>query len=50
MALLATPEVLEAAAVVALLGATALWAINFAATAVGRVMGPRDESDDQANT
>lgn len=50
VALLATPEVLEAAAVVTLLGGTVLWAINFAATAVGWVMRPRDETDDQANT
>lgn len=47
-ALLATPEVLEAAAVVALLGGTAIWALNFATGAVGALMpGKRDSSQEE---
>lgn len=43
-ALLATPEVLEAAAVLALLGGTAIWAVNFATGAVETLMrGQEDE-------
>ena len=37
-ALLATPEVLEAAAVLALLAGTAAWAVNFAAGTVGALL------------
>eukprot|EP00752_Nemacystus_decipiens_P014686 g13082.t1 len=46
-ALLATPEVLEAAAVVALLGGTVIWALNFATGAVGALMSGRDELEDE---
>eukprot|EP00903_Cladosiphon_okamuranus_P019807 g18205.t1 len=47
-ALLATPEVLEAAAVLALLGGTAVWALNFATGAVGwLVSGQRDSSPEE---
>lgn len=45
-AILATPEVLEAAAVLALLGGVVLWATNFATGAVGAVMGRRNSDDD----
>lgn len=45
-AILATPEVLEAAAVLALLGGVALWAINFATGAVGAVTGRKDSNED----
>lgn len=43
-AVLVTPEVLEAAAVLALLGGTVLWALNFAKGAVGAVMSRNDAS------
>lgn len=47
-ALLATPEVLEAAAVLALLGGTAVWALNFATGAVGALIsGQRDSSQEE---
>lgn len=47
-ALLATPEVLEAAAVIALLGGTAIWALNFAMGAVGALMpGQRKSSQEE---
>lgn len=52
MALLATPEVLETAAVLALLGGTVIWALNFAGGAVGAVLGRADASpspDDGGN-
>ncbi len=39
-ALLATPEVLEAAAVLALLAGTAVWAVNFAAGMMGALLPP----------
>lgn len=46
--MLATPELLEAAAVVALLGGTALWAISFASGAIGAMVttGRNDASDE----
>lgn len=43
-ALLATPEVLEAAAVLALLAGTAVWAVNFAAGMVGALLPSDRES------
>ncbi|CAN0211299.1 unnamed protein product [Ectocarpus fasciculatus] len=46
-ALLATPEVLEAAAVIALLGGTAIWALNFASGAVGALMPSKRESSQE---
>ncbi|CAN0401196.1 unnamed protein product, partial [Scytosiphon promiscuus] len=45
-ALLATPEVLEAAAVLALLGGTAIWALNFATGAVGSLLSGRSKSSE----
>ena len=43
-AVLATPEVLEAAAVVALLGGVIVWALNFATGAIGSVLDDRSDS------
>lgn len=44
MALLATPEVLEAGAVVALLGGVVVWALNFATGAIGSALDARSDS------
>ncbi|CAM9119870.1 unnamed protein product [Ectocarpus sp. 4 AP-2014] len=46
-ALLATPEVLEAAAVIALLGGTAIWALNFATGAVGALLPGQSKSSQE---
>lgn len=45
-AILATPEVLEAAAVMTLLGGVVVWALNFASGAVGSIGSVMDGGSD----